>query len=83
METLRKRIFFKATHRGMQETDKILGGFAVEELDTLSEPLLHEFDKLLDAPDGDLLNWIFGRVDIPEPLDNKIFHLIIKYKESL
>ena len=83
METLRKRIFYKATHRGMHETDKIIGGFAVQELKNLSEDLLYDFDKLLDVPDVDLLNWILGREGVPSSFDNSIFQLIVAFKESL
>jgi|APSaa5957512535_1039671.scaffolds.fasta_scaffold164260_2 antitoxin CptB len=83
METLRKRLLYKATHRGMQETDKLIGGFAEQELGNLSEELLHAFDLLTDVPDADLLNWILGREAIPEAYDNEIMGLIIKFKESL
>ena len=83
METLRKRIFYKATHRGMQETDKIIGGFAELELEKLSKDYLYDFDKLLDVPDVDLLNWILGNEEVPELFDNEIFRLIVVFKESL
>ena len=83
METLRKRIFYKATHRGLQETDKIIGGFAEQELNKLSQELLYDFDKLLDVPDVDLLNWILEREDVPKSFDNQIFRLIVNFKESL
>ena len=83
METLRKRIFYKATHRGMQETDKIIGGFAEQELEKLSKDYLYDFDKLLDVPDVDLLNWILGNEEVPESFDNEIFRLIVAFKESL
>ncbi len=83
METLRKRLRYKATHRGMKETDRLLGGFAEQELANLSAELLGEFDILMDAPDADLLNWILGREAIPEAYDTEIMGLIIKFKESL
>ena len=83
METLRKRIFYKATHRGMQETDKIIGGFAQQQLEKLSKDYLYDFDKLLDVPDVDLLNWILGNEEVPESFDNEIFRLIVVFKESL
>ncbi len=83
METLNKRLLYKATHRGMQETDKLIGDFAEQELANLREDLLHDFDLLMDAPDTDLLNWILGREAIPEAYDNEIMWLIIKFKESL
>ncbi len=83
METLRKRLLYKATHRGMQETDKLIGGFAVLEMENLSESLLHDLDVLLDVPDADLLDWILGRDAIPDAYDNKIMGMIIKFKERL
>ena len=83
METLHKRLLYKATHRGTQETDKLIGDFAEQELANLREDLLHDFDLLMDAPDTDLLNWILGREAIPEAYDNEIMELIIKFKESL
>ena len=83
METVRKRILYKATHRGTQEADKIIGGFAQLELKNLSKDHLHAFDKLLDVPDVDLLNWILGRQGVPKIFDNQIFKSIVNYKESL
>jgi antitoxin CptB len=83
METLRKRLLYKANHRGMQETDKIIGGFAVQELANLSEAQLHEFDTMLDVPDVNLLSWILAREPIPEAYDNEIMGLLIKFKEGL
>ena len=83
METLCKRILYKATHRGMHETDRILGEFATQKLDSLDKSLLHDFDRLLDVPDIDILNWIFGREKVPNEFDNKIFNLLVKFKESL
>ena len=67
----------------MQETDKLIGDFAEQELANLREDLLHDFDLLMDAPDTDLLNWILGREAIPKAYDNEIMGLIIKFKESL
>ena len=83
IEALRKRLLYKSTHRGMKETDKILGGFALQELGNLSEDLLHDFDILLDVPDVDLLNWILSRETVPEVFDSEIIKLIKEFKENL
>ena len=83
METLRKRLLYKATHRGMQETDKIIGGFAQQELAGLNAEMLADLDRLLDVPDIDLLNWIMGRDALPEAHNNPLFEAIIEFKESL
>jgi antitoxin CptB len=83
METLRKRLLYKATHRGMQETDKLIGGFAINELSNLNEDLLNKFDLILDVPDVDLLNWILAREAVPEAYDNEIMDLLIKFMKGL
>tara|TARA_B100001142_G_C13777917_1_gene439879 strand:- start:228 stop:479 length:252 start_codon:yes stop_codon:yes gene_type:complete len=83
METLRKRIFYKATHRGMRETDKIFGEFLIKNLNSLDKNLLGDLDKLLDLADVDLLNWILGREEVPKEFDNEIFRLLVSFKESL
>jgi len=67
----------------MKETDKILGGFAQQELENLSEDLLNELDVLLDVSDNDLLNWMLSKETVPEAYDNEIFWLIVKFKENI
>lgn len=82
MEHFRKRLLYKACHRGMVETDTIIGGFAKAKLDQMTEPQLQQFDSLLDQLDIDLFNWIMGRQEIPEAQDCEVFHMIIDFKES-
>ena len=82
MKTLRKRIFFKATHRGMHEMDKIFSKFLDRELENLDRDLLNDFDKLLDETDIDLLNWILGRDEVPEQFDKIISLLLVTLKEK-
>jgi len=83
VEALRKRLLYKSTHRGMKETDKILGGFALQELGNLNENLLNDFDTLLDVSDNDLLSWILSKEIVPKAFDNEIFRRIVKFKENI
>jgi len=57
IETLRARLVYQTRKRGTLESDLILSTFAKEQLQTLSESELHEFDKLLDEPDWDVYYW--------------------------
>ena len=61
MNATRKRLLYKATHRGTKEADKIIGGYAEACLDAMTEDVLASFDRLLDESDHALLNWIMGR----------------------
>ena len=83
METLRKKILYKATHRGTKEADRLIGGFAISEMGSLNEELLNEFDLLLDVPDVDLVNWVLEREPASREYNNNILQRIKIFKESL
>ena len=61
----RKRLRFRAWHRGIKETDLILGPFADAYVETLEPRELEDFEALLAVPDHDLHDWFTGRVAAP------------------
>lgn len=65
----RRRLKFRAWHRGMQEVDLLLGRFADAHLDGLDEEALAGFEALLDVPDQDILAWISHQAE-PAPSDD-------------
>ena len=83
MDLYRKRLLYKATHRGMKETDTLIGGFAKAQLDLLSDVQLASFDALLDEEDNDLLNWIMEREDAPKRIDSQLLNQIITFNGGL
>ena len=60
LEIRRKRLRFRAWHRGMKEADLVLGPFADKHLGRLSARELDEFERLLDALDPDIYDWASG-----------------------
>ncbi len=56
---------FRAWHRGIKETDLILGPFADSYVDVLESRDLDDFEALLSAPDNDLRDWFTGRASPP------------------
>ena len=62
----RKRVRFRAWHRGMREVDLLLGRFADAQLADLGGEELAAFEALLDVPDQDVLAWL---TDAGEPPD--------------
>jgi antitoxin CptB len=62
----RKRLRFRAWHRGFREADLILGPFADAHADTLAPDDLAHFEALLGVPDHDLHDWVTGQVTAPE-----------------
>jgi antitoxin CptB len=73
----RKRLRFRAWHRGMREVDLLLGRFADAHLAELGAAELGAFDALLDVPDQDVLAWLTGTGQPPvgpaKPLLRRIY----------
>ena len=61
-----KRLYFRSAHRGSKETDLILGPYAAEHLDTMSDDELDEFEAFLAENDTDIWDWVTGK---EEPVD--------------
>jgi antitoxin CptB len=65
-DTRRRRLLFRATHRGTFENDLLLGGFVRAQLDLLTEADIEALEALMDLPDPDLADWLTGRRPLPE-----------------
>lgn len=61
----RRRLLFRATHRGTFENDLMIGGFVRANLTTLTDADLDALEALLELPDVDLADWLTGRRAIP------------------
>jgi antitoxin CptB len=66
LDPRRKRLLYRATHRGTKEADLIIGGFFQEKVGGLAETRLPEAEEFLELSDLDLIDWIMGRKAIPE-----------------
>jgi antitoxin CptB len=65
LDERRKRLRFRAWRRGFREIDLILGGFADARLGSLTEEEVEVFERLLEAPDQDVYDWVVGRTPAP------------------
>jgi antitoxin CptB len=72
----RKRLKFRAWHRGMKELDLILGPFVDAHLAGLDEAALDEFEVLLSVPDNDFYDWLCGRRTPPDRYRTKLYEQI-------
>lgn len=63
--TERKRLIYRAWHRGTREMDMILGRFADAHVPDMDDAQLARFDDLLKENDPDIYNWITRREDPP------------------
>ena len=76
VEIRRKRLRFRAWHRGTREMDLLFGGFADSHLAGLGEAQLDQFERLLENSDPDLYAWLTGRGPIPPEYDNDVMALL-------
>jgi antitoxin CptB len=65
IETRRRRLRFRAWHRGIRETDIIMGRFADAEIETFTMDDMADFERLLEIPDHDILAWVTGALPVP------------------
>ena len=68
----RRRIRFRATHRGTHETDLLVGGYVVPRLPGMTPDELDAIEAVMDLPDADLADWLSGRRPIPPDHDGPL-----------
>lgn len=76
----RKRILFRAWHRGIREMDLILGQFADDEIATLGDAELDELERVMANEDADLVKWITGELPVPSEFQTPLFARIASYR---
>lgn len=82
LDPRRKRVLFRAWHRGMKEMDLIFGRFADREIATLSDHELGLLEGLMEQPDDEVYLWVVGRVPVPEAFDTPLFGRIRTYEHD-
>lgn len=75
----RRKILYRAWHRGMRETDLILGPFADAHLAGMNDQELAAFEAMLEVPDREVLGWITGSVPFDEAHDRTLFERIVAF----
>ncbi len=65
MDKRRRRLLFRATHRGTREADLMIGGFVARHIADFAAPELDELEAVLEMLDVDLADWLTGRLPIP------------------
>lgn len=65
MDDRRKKLFYRASHRGIKEMDLILTAFAARELPTMDDAELDTFEALLEVPDQEFYDWVTGMAPVP------------------
>jgi antitoxin CptB len=76
LDARRRRLLYRATHRGTYENDILLGGFVQRHMASFDLSELAALEALLELPDNDLADWFTGRTAIPPEADTPMIRRI-------
>jgi antitoxin CptB len=80
LDERRRRLLFRAWHRGMREVDLITGRFADAHIASMSEADVTEFERLMDVPEPELLAWVMGARQTPASFDTPLFRRLRDFR---
>jgi antitoxin CptB len=76
LDARRRRLLYRATHRGTYENDIVIGGFVRRHIEGMRESELVALEALLELPENDLADWLTGRLPIPAEADTPMLRRI-------
>src|SRR5262249_21783534 len=82
LDARRRKLLYRAWHRGMRETDLIMGRFADASIEQLAAAELVEFEQLMEVPDRELLAWITGEADVPPNYGTALFRRLREFNRG-
>jgi len=80
LEALRRKLGFRAWHRGTREADLLIGSFADRHLPDFGPAELEQFERLLTENDPDIYDWMTGRLPVPREHVNRVTDLLRQYQ---
>ncbi len=78
----RRRLVFRAWHRGTREMDIVMGRFADAHAATLPVNEIEVFEALMEAPDPEVFAWITGAKPTPANYDTALLRQIRAFHTS-
>jgi antitoxin CptB len=63
----RRRALYRATHRGSKELDYLLGRFAEQTIERMTEVEICVLERLIEVPDPDISASLFDGLSLGEP----------------
>jgi antitoxin CptB len=83
LETLRRKLGFRAWQRGTREADLLIGSFADHCLMEFAAEELRQFERLLEEDDPVIDGWITGRQLVPNEHDNRVMALLREFRLAI
>ena len=83
IEIFRKKLLYKASHRGTKEMDILMGNFTEKFIQLFDDNELSLLNVLLDEDDDYIYKIILKKVTIPDHIDNRVTTLLIDFANTL
>jgi antitoxin CptB len=83
LDVLRRKLGFRAWHRGTCEADLLVGAFADQYLPEFVAEELRQFERLLEEDDPVIDDWITGRQLVPKEHENRIMALLRQFHRAI
>ena len=76
----RRRLRFRAWHRGTKEMDLVLGPYADAHLEAMGPAELDRFEAFIGEEDTVLLKWVIGQEAVPATADAELLASLISFR---
>ena len=79
--TRRKRLLWRATHRGIKEMDLILGGYVTRNLEFFTSADIDQLEAIMDIPDQEMLSWATRQEVVPPEQASPLLLKILEHRQ--
>ena len=80
LETRRKRLLYRSVYRGNKENDILLGQFARAHIQSFGAAELDQYERILEAGDNDIFDWISGQAAVPTEADTPVLRKLMAFR---
>ena len=82
VDAQRRRLRYRAWHRGTKEMDLLLGPYADAHTPAMETRELDRLEALMEEADTDLLKWAMGQETPPPSADKELLQQIVSFRET-
>ena len=83
LDARRRRLVFRAWHRGIREMDLVFGQYVNAHVGEMDDTTIDELEFIMSFEDRDLLTWVTGEVAVPKDVDTALFRDILAYRTRM
>jgi antitoxin CptB len=82
LDQRRRRLRYRAWHRGTKEMDLVLGPYCDAHGPSLDHAELARLETLMDEADTDLLKWVMGQEEPHAAVDLELLGQLIAFRQT-